>query len=606
MTTDTQTLPTKDAFTKKRLFDLSVYRELSKSGIVALVLISVLGGYLAGHSFEAPLDWVRLGATLLGVLLVASGSSALNHWQDREMDAKMPRTSKRPLPSGRVTELHVLFFSFATIVVGLALLSLLSWKLACLGALAVFSYNILYTLWWKRTMPFAAVPGALPGALPILMGYTSAHGDVVTPGGIYLFFILFFWQMPHFWVLALRFTEDYAKGGVPTLPVAHGTRITIGQIVLWCLAYCALALGAPLFIRVGSVYLAVAILMCVKLLIELRGFARAGERIADAGSKHWLRFFLWVNFSLIGFIGAIVADLWSVYLIRHVKAAETAEIHALYGPFEFPEERVYTPSDRGFSKYGAKSLHGKNQVVLTFDDGPDADRTPRLLDILRKYGVKATFFMVGSKITPATLPIVQRMLREGHHIAAHSGSHRNSNTLSRSEFKRDLWSSIRKTFPAMSAEGIYQKEVYFRFPFGAYGTAPSYHHMNVLRELSYEKFDENCINFVFWNLDSEDWVSDMTPANVADGILAQLTGGTAYRHVPVGGGKYRKQAYRVDPARAVRGGVALFHDVQERTIQAVPRLLEGLQREGIEVVALPSVKEYSFEGKTCYREPAAP
>src|SRR5690606_11978167 len=108
----------------------------------------------------------------------------------------------------------------------------------------------------------------------------------------------------------------YAKGGVPTLPVAKGTHLTIGQIVVWCLAYCALALGAPLFVRVGSIYLAIAIVMCAVLLWELRLFAKAGDRIADPQSKFWLRFFLWVNFSLIGFIGGIVADLWSVYLIR--------------------------------------------------------------------------------------------------------------------------------------------------------------------------------------------------------------------------------------------------------------------------------------------------
>lgn len=301
-----------------------MYRELSKSGIVALVLISVLGGYLAGQSFEQLLDGTRLLVTLLGVLGVAAGSSAFNHWQDREMDALMPRTAKRPIPSGRMSGAHALTFAFGAMAVGIGLLSILSWKLVVLAAVAIFSYNVLYTLWWKRTMPYAAVPGALPGALPILMGYVSAHGDIVTPGGIYLFALLFFWQMPHFWVLALRFTDDYAKGGVPTLPVVHGTHITIGQIVVWCLAYCALALGAPLFFRVGSVYLAVALLICTKLIWELRLFAKGGEKIADAGSKFWLRFFLWVNFSLIGFVGAIVADLWSIYLIRHVQAAETS------------------------------------------------------------------------------------------------------------------------------------------------------------------------------------------------------------------------------------------------------------------------------------------
>lgn len=298
---------------------LAIYRELSKSGIVALVLISVLGGYLAGQPFERSVDWARLAATLVGVLLVASGSSALNHWQDREMDARMPRTAKRPIPSGRISETHALVFSFLTMIVGLVVLGWVSWKLVALGALAILSYNLLYTLWWKRTMPFAAIPGAVPGALPILMGYVAATDEVLAPGGVYLFFILFFWQMPHFWVLALRFTEDYARGGVPTLPVARGTGITIRQIVLWCLGYCALALGAPLFFPVGSLYLAIAIVTVAILLWELRGFARAGERIADTGSKLWLRYFLGVNFSLIAFVGGIVVDLWSVYLIRHLK-----------------------------------------------------------------------------------------------------------------------------------------------------------------------------------------------------------------------------------------------------------------------------------------------
>lgn len=575
----------------KKFMNLSIYKELSKSGIVALVLISVFGGYLAGQSFELPLDWFRLCATLLGVLFVASGSSALNHWQDREMDARMPRTAKRPLPSGRISETHTLVFSFSTVVLGLGLLATLSWKLVVLGAIAVFSYNILYTLWWKRTMPYAAVPGAIPGAIPILMGYTSAQGDLFTPGGIYLFFILFFWQMPHFWVLALRFTDDYAKGGVPTLPVAKGQHLTIGQIVIWCLAYCALALGAPLFFRVGSVYLFVAILMSAKLLVELRAYAKAGEKVANPESKFWLRFFLWVNFSLIAFIGALVVDLWSVYLIRHVKADE------------FPEERTYSAADRGFSKYGAKSIHGKMQVALTFDDGPDPLNTPRLLDILRKYGVKATFFMIGDRIDGTTEGIVRRVIREGHTVAVHSIHHQSSNEMTEAAFKKTLWQPLLELFPLLDLEGVMQKEVYFRFPFGAYGTRKDYHHLNAIRDLSYEKYGENCINFVFWNIDSADWVPGMTTENISDGVLAQIIGGTAYEHVRMSDGKFQKQAYRVDPKTAPRGGVVLMHDSHPKTVDSVAGLLEKLERAQVSIVELKTVKEYSFAGKTCERLP---
>ena len=586
------------AITDSKPISFGIYRELSKSGIVALVLISVLGGYLAGQPFERSLDLLRLALTLLGVLGVAAGSSALNHWQDRAMDARMPRTSNRPIPSGRISEGHALTFAIGAMAVGTAVLATLSWKLVVLGLVAIFSYNVLYTLWWKRTMPFAAVPGAIPGALPILMGYVAADGNVVTPGGVYLFALLFFWQMPHFWVLALRFADDYAKGGVPTLPVAHGTKITVGQIVVWCLAYCALALGAPLFFRVGSMYLAVAIAVCAKLLWELRSWAREALRgdeiMSNPKSKSWLRFFLWVNFSLIGFVGALSADLWSVYLIRHVKADDQVVMR----PYEFPEERVYTHRDSGFGRYSAKSLHGKRKVVLTFDDGPDPKRGPTLLDTLKKYGVHATFFMIGHNVTSATTETnLRRELRDGHLLAAHSLHHDDSNRQSEAAFKASLWASISRLFPAMEAEGIHQKEVYFRYPFGSYN-AKTYNQMNSIRELSYEKYGENCINFVFWNVDSEDWVPAMTPQKIADGIMAQLEGGTAYEHVLVNG-KYQIRAYHVNPATAPKGGVILMHEVHDRSLAAVPILLEKLERAGYEIVPLNTVKEYSFAGKTC-------
>lgn len=296
-----------------KLIDFALYRELSKSGIVALVLISVLGGYLTGHSFEKDLNLPHLVATLFGILFLAAGSSALNQVQDRHLDAQMPRTANRPLPSGRISLFHALVFSWGGIVAGTLILYILDPRLAALGALAVISYNFLYTLWWKRKMAYAAVPGAIPGALPILMGYLSASGELFAPGGVYLFGILFFWQMPHFWVLALKYTDDYHKGGIPTLPVAHGPGVTLRQIIIWCLAYVALALGAPLFFPVGSVYLALTVGMSLKLLWELKKFVEA------PASKSWLHFFLWINFSLIAYIGGVVIDLWSIYLIRFIK-----------------------------------------------------------------------------------------------------------------------------------------------------------------------------------------------------------------------------------------------------------------------------------------------
>lgn len=286
-----------------------LYKELSKSGIVALVLISVLGGYLIGQPSETTLNLNRLLLVLFGVLFLASGSSALNQLQEWQTDALMPRTAKRPLPSGRMSQGQVTGFILVTIGLGLFLLWKLDPRIWALGILAVASYNGFYTLWWKRHWAYAAVPGAVPGALPILMGFAAAHDAVLHPAGLYLFFILFFWQMPHFWVLALKYKGDYEKGAIPTLPVSQGEGITRLQITLWCLAYLGLALMAPLFLKVGPVYLAIALSVSLKLLWELRRYLRG------SGKNPWLSFFLWVNFSLIFYIGAVALDLWFYFVL---------------------------------------------------------------------------------------------------------------------------------------------------------------------------------------------------------------------------------------------------------------------------------------------------
>jgi protoheme IX farnesyltransferase len=221
----------------------------------------------------------------------------------------MPRTAKRPLPSGRLSPTSVIAFVVGSVSLGLVLLSQISATLLGLGLAAVVFYNVLYTMWWKRRWAYAAIPGAVPGALPILMGHQAAHGQLASPAGWYLFFILFFWQMPHFWVLALKFREDYAAGGFPTLPVARGTRVTIARIVIWCLGYVGLALIAPLFFHVGWTYMLGAGAVSAAILIELVRFARLPEE-----GRNWLKFFLWINFSLIFYLGFLAIDLWSVYL----------------------------------------------------------------------------------------------------------------------------------------------------------------------------------------------------------------------------------------------------------------------------------------------------
>jgi protoheme IX farnesyltransferase len=246
-------------------------------------------------------------------MALAAGSSALNQVQERVRDSKMPRTAKRPLPSGKLRLSSAIIFLGLALSVGFATLWYLSTPLLWLGVAAVVSYNGLYTMWWKNHWAYAAIPGAIPGALPILMGYAASSGEVWSPGGLFMFAVLFFWQMPHFWVLAIRYAPDYEAGGVPTLPVAQGPQVTVRQIEIWCLGYVALALGGSVFLRLGSVYHAISIATSVWLLRELYIYSR------QPTNERWLRFFLSVNATLLLYTGGVVADLWSIHLIEWIK-----------------------------------------------------------------------------------------------------------------------------------------------------------------------------------------------------------------------------------------------------------------------------------------------
>jgi protoheme IX farnesyltransferase len=281
---------------------------LTKAEIVFLEAMTLTAGYFIGHTLETPVNWGRFFLVLIGVSALALGAGAMNQIQEREEDAQMARTRTRPLPSGRISLLLAASLTLGLFTLGCLLLSWVSVPVLALGIAAVISYNGLYTLWWKRKMAFAAIPGAIPGALPILIGFEAAVNNLRDLRGYYLFAILFFWQMPHFWVLALKYSKDYDQGGFPTLPVAKGTSVTRFQIVLWCLAYVGIGLLSPLFFPVGILGIMGSILTGTWLIYELIRFSTHPEQ------KTWLRFFLSINFSMILYLFVISADLWSVLL----------------------------------------------------------------------------------------------------------------------------------------------------------------------------------------------------------------------------------------------------------------------------------------------------
>ncbi len=293
----------------------STFLDLTKAKIVLLVGITVVLGFLIGQEATRTFDWIAFLGVTSGTILLAAGSSALNQIQETSLDQRMARTRERPLPSGRLELSTALGICVGLLALGTALLALLTPKLVLIaGWVTVVLYNGAYTRHWKPRLPMAAVPGAIPGALPVSMGYWAADPRWLAPGAWYLFAILFFWQMPHFWALAIKYREDYARGGFPVLPVAHGIEVTLSEIRIWTLCYVGLGLLAPLFFaHAGSLYLSCALLMGLWLLVQLRRFTQNPD-----ARRTWLGFFLGVSLSLLVYLGVLAADLWKLSLFRWV------------------------------------------------------------------------------------------------------------------------------------------------------------------------------------------------------------------------------------------------------------------------------------------------
>jgi heme o synthase len=191
------------------------YIALMKPDVTFLVVITTLAGFYLGS--RGPLNWPLLVQTVLGTMLVAGGTAALNQYVEREADAVMRRTASRPLPSGELQPRQVLVFGVATIVAGATWLAIGVNVLSAAVALATcVLYLGLYTPLKSRTTMSTAV-GAIPGALPPMIGWAAARGSL-SLGGWVLFAILFFWQFPHFMAIAWMYREDYARAGIRMLP----------------------------------------------------------------------------------------------------------------------------------------------------------------------------------------------------------------------------------------------------------------------------------------------------------------------------------------------------------------------------------------------------
>ncbi|MFN7137711.1 MAG: heme o synthase [Limisphaerales bacterium] len=250
----------------------AVFCDLIKARLTFLVLLTTAVGFYV--AVRGSVDYALMIHTLLGTALLASGASALNQLLERGHDAKMARTEGRPLPSGRLQPEAVLIFGGITSAAGMVYLAIaVNLLTSLLGAVTLLSYVFVYTP-LKRITSLNTAIGAIPGALPPLMGWTAVR-DEISAGGWALFAILFFWQLPHFLAIAWIYRDDYAKAGYVMLPAVdpEGKR-TSRQAVSHTLGLLPISLTPVIFGLVGPLYLLGALVLGLGFLICAVQFAR--------------------------------------------------------------------------------------------------------------------------------------------------------------------------------------------------------------------------------------------------------------------------------------------------------------------------------------------
>ncbi len=274
------------------------YVTLTKPRVQLLLLLTtVTTMYVAG---DPSLSLVAL--TLLGGSLSAGGAGAVNHFWDRDIDAQMARTATRPVPSGRVAPRSALIFGVVLAALSFGLLaSTVNLLAACLSLSGFLGYVFVYTMWLKRTTPQNIVIGGAAGAVPPLVGWAAVTGGL-DPAALYLFAIVFYWTPPHFWALSLLMKDEYARVGVPMMPVIHGEAETRRQIVLYTVLLTVLTLLPVAFGFFGLIYAAAAVALGGVFLVLALRLQRRADRAAA------LRTYLFSLAYLALLFGAMVAD----------------------------------------------------------------------------------------------------------------------------------------------------------------------------------------------------------------------------------------------------------------------------------------------------------
>jgi protoheme IX farnesyltransferase len=275
---------------------LRAYVALTKPRIIELLLVTTVPSMVAAAGGVPSLGLVAV--VLVGGALAAGAANALNCYLDRDIDEVMRRTSRRPLPAHTVAPRSALIYGLTLAVVAVALMAVFTnWLATALTAGAIVYYDLVYTLWLKRRTPQSTFWGGVCGAAPVLIGWAAVTGSLSWLA-VALFGVVFFWQMPHFYALALRFVDDYARAGVPMLPVvASAARVGLECVVFAWLTVLASLGAVPL--GGGWLYGAVALVAGAGFGAEahrMYGRIRRGEPARPMRLFHWSNMYLTVVF----------------------------------------------------------------------------------------------------------------------------------------------------------------------------------------------------------------------------------------------------------------------------------------------------------------------
>lgn len=242
---------------------LKTILELSKIKITFAVMLTTITGYvLAAQSFS-----FEMIITVFGLFILACGSAIINQYQEHKDDAKMVRTSGRPIPSGRISAKKALLLGISFSIVGSLMIFFNSGLIAMsLGILALIWYNAIYTP-LKKITPFAVIPGSVIGALPPLVGWVAGGGSLSDPRALIMAFFFFIWQVPHFWLLMLKYGQQYEEAGFPSLQKYYSEKHIRRITFLWTFSTAITALMLPTFKVVSSMITAIGILALSTWLI---------------------------------------------------------------------------------------------------------------------------------------------------------------------------------------------------------------------------------------------------------------------------------------------------------------------------------------------------